>query len=256
MQKLKAVIVDDEERARNSLALLLETYCEGVEISARCSTVDEAELAIKKDAPDLVFLDIEMPRYSGFELFHRFEQINFDVIFVTAYNDYAIKAFEVSAVDYLLKPIDIEKLKVAVEKVKAKRDAVEKRHRLELLEESMKAQHFNKIALPSIDGVDFVNTSDIVYLEADGAYTEVWLSNNSKFIVSKKLKFFEEILSNKPHFFRSHRSFIVNVNAVKHYSKAENSFTLDNGKQIGIARERKAEFEQLLSEHNLKLSSK
>lgn len=251
MQKIKSIIIDDEERARNSLRILLQQFCANVDVIESCKNVPDGVLAINKHRPDLVFLDIEMPEYNGFELLSFFRDVDFEIIFVTAFNEYALKAFEVSAIDYLLKPVDIDKLKAAVDKAVKKLSGSGMQEKLEVLKETFKTNAFNKIALPMADGLHFVNTADIVCLEADGAYTNVWLNNGSKIVVSKKLKFFEEVLSDKACFFRSHRSFIVNINFIKKYSKAENILTLDNGKALLISRDRKADFEQQLKDNNL-----
>lgn len=251
MEIIRAVIIDDEERARTSLQILLSEYCKNVEVVGLFSNVPEGVLAINKYKPNIVFLDIEMPEYNGFELFNFFREIDFEIIFVTAYNEFAVKAFEFSAIDYLLKPVDIEKLIGAVKKATYKINSHEALAKLELLKETYTTQQFNKIALPVSDGLSFVNTDEITYLEADGAYTEVWIKNGSRIVVSKKLKFFEDALDKRPNFFRSHRSFIVNINFIKKYSKAENTITLDNGKTVVISRDRKNEFEAQLKSNNL-----
>ena len=251
MNSIKAIIIDDEERARDTLFTLLNKYCPQVEIIDKCSNVPEAVLSINKNRPQLVFLDIEMPEYSGFELLSFFRDVDFEIVFVTAYNDYALKAFEASAVDYVLKPVDIDKLKASVEKVEKKISNFDMQNRLEVLKESFKTEQFNKIALPMAEGLLFIETNEIVYLEADGAYTEVWLKNGSKITVSKKIKFFEEVLDKRPNFFRSHRSYIVNINFIKKYNKADNALTLDNGKTIVISRDKKQEFEQQLKNNNI-----
>lgn len=246
-----AVIIDDEERARSGLQTLLTNYCPTIELIASCGSVPEGVLAINKNRPDIVFLDIEMPEYNGFDLLGFFREVDFEIIFVTAYNDYAIRAFEVAATDYLLKPVDIDKLRLAVEKATQRRNHQNMNNRLEVLKDSLSGGPFNKIALPASDGLLFIETADIVYLEADGAYTDVWLKNGSKIVVSKKLRFFEEILDGRVNFFRSHRSFIVNINYLKKYNKGENALTLDNGKTIVISRDKKSEFEHQLKVHNI-----
>lgn len=251
MSLIKAIIIDDEERARDTLTVLLKEFCPQVEVLAKCSNVPEGVLAINQNRPQLVFLDIEMPEYSGFELLSFFREVDFEIVFVTAYNDYALKAFEVSAVDYVLKPVDIDKLKQAVEKAEKKLSNNDMQNRLEVLKESFQTEQFNKIALPMAEGLLFVETSEIIYLEADGAYTEVWLRNGSKITVSKKIKFFEDVLDKRPNFFRSHRSYIVNINFIRKYNKADNALTLDNGKTVVISRDRKQEFEQQLKNNNI-----
>lgn len=243
---MKAIIIDDEERARNSLKALLTEFCPNVEVLTLCGSVPEGVLNINQKRPHLVFLDIEMPEYNGFELLSFFRDIDFQVIFVTAYNEYALRAFEVSATDYLLKPVDIEKLKIAVEKAAKKTEHSDMQNKVDVLKDSFRTGQFNKIALPVAEGLLFVEVPDITFLEAEGAYTNVWLKNGSRILVSKKLKFFEEILDTRPNFFRSHRSFIVNINYLKKYNKNDSSLQLDNGKVVYVSRERKSEFEEQL----------
>lgn len=252
---VSAIIIDDEERARSSLKQLLEIYCPGVKILDTCSNVPEGVLSINTNRPNIVFLDVEMPEYNGFELFNFFRDIDFEIIFVTAYNEFAVKAFEFSAIDYLLKPVDIEKLIGAVNKASNKISSQETLSKLELLKETFNTQQFNKIALPVSDGLSFINTDEITYLEADGAYTEVWIKNGSRIVVSKKLKFFEDVLEKRPNFFRSHRSYIVNINFIKKYSKSDNSLELDNGKVVIISRDKKSEFEEQLKSCNVTVGS-
>jgi two-component system LytT family response regulator len=250
-KKIRAIIVDDEDRARNTLQLLLKNYCPEVEVIAMLSNVPEAVLAINKQRPDLVFLDIEMPEYNGFELLGFFREIDFEIVFVTAYSEYAIKAFEVSAVDYLLKPVEIEQLQQAVKKVQQRQHLNNIQERLEVMKESYGKDEVRRIALPKSDGLIFVDVSDLVMIEADGAYSYVWLKDKTKILVSKKLGFFEDILVNRKYFFRSHRSFMVNLNFIEKYSRSEGILELETGQKITIARERKSEFEALLKELGL-----
>jgi two-component system LytT family response regulator len=246
MQTIEAIIIDDEQRARNTLEILLQEFCPQVQIVAACNNIPEAVLKINQKRPQLVFLDIEMPEYNGFELLSFFREIDFQIIFVTAYNEYALKAFEVSAVDYLLKPVDIDKLKIAVDKATRRINVSNPNNNVEVLKDSFRTGQFNKIALPVSEGLLFVEVNDIVYLEAEGAYTNVWLNNSTKILVSKKIKFFEEIVETRANFFRSHRSYIVNINYLKKYNKNESSLLLDNNKTVYISRDRKAEFEEQL----------
>ena len=248
MKTIKAIIIDDEERARNTLSSLLLNYCPEIDILATCSNVPDGVIAINIHKPDVVFLDIEMPDYNGFELLGFFREIDFDIIFVTAYSEYAIKAFEISAVDYILKPIDIDQLKNSVEKLKQKKLHSQMQEQIELLKESYKGDDIRKIALSMSNGLTFVEVADIVFLEADGAYTTFFLKDGQKILVSKKLKFYEDILSNRSFFFRTHRSYFINVNFIKKYSRSENAILMDNGTSITISRDRKQEFETLLKE--------
>jgi two-component system, LytTR family, response regulator len=251
MSQLSAVIIDDEERARNTLAALLREYCPTVEVVAMCANIPEGVMSINQKRPNLVFLDIEMPEYNGFELLSFFRDIDFQIIFVTAYNDYALKAFEVSAVDYLLKPVEIDKLKTAVDKAAKQIGNFNMQNKVEMLKDTFHTGQFNKIALPVAEGLLFVEVPEIIYMEAEGAYTNVWTRNGSKILVSKRLKFFEEILAERPNFFRSHRSFIVNINFLKKYNKNDSSLVLDNGKIVYISRDRKNEFEDQLKKYKV-----
>ncbi|MBL7884654.1 MAG: response regulator [Bacteroidia bacterium] len=248
---IKAIIIDDEERARNTLSSLLYEYCKDIEVVDKASNVPDGVISINKYKPDVVFLDIEMPEYNGFELLEFFNEINFEIIFVTAYSQYAIRAFEVSATDYLLKPVDIDALMKAVEKIKIKQNQTTIQKRLELLKESFSNEEIKKIALPMADGLLFIEVKDIILLEADGAYTTVFLKNGSKIVVSKKLKFFEDILTNRPQFFRPHRSHLININYMKKYVKGENEIIMDNQASVSLSRDLKQNFESLLKEYKL-----
>ncbi|MBN8697230.1 MAG: response regulator transcription factor [Bacteroidetes bacterium] len=249
--KIKAIIIDDEERARNTLSSLLREYCKEVEVIGMFSNVPDGVIAINKQQPDVVFLDIEMPEYNGFELLDFFAEINFDIIFVTAYSQYAIRAFEVSATDYLLKPVDIDALQKSIDKIKNKQNHTAIQKRLELLKETFTNEEIKKIALPMADGLLFIEVKDIILLEADGAYTNVFLKNGSKILVSKKLKFFEDILSNRPQFFRPHRSHLININYIKKYIKGDNQIIMDNQASVSLSRDLKQNFESLLKEYKL-----
>lgn len=249
---LKAIIIDDEEGARITLSSLIKEYAPDVEVIAQCSNVPDGVLAINKNNPDIVFLDIEMPEYNGFELLDFFKEIHFEIIFVTAYSQYAIKAFEVSAVDYLLKPVEIESLKNAVEKAKLKRSQANIMQRLDLMKNTYKGEEVKKIALPMSDGLLFVDVNEIIFFEADRAYTHVFLKNGSKITVSKAMRVFEDVLNNRPFFFRPHRSYLINLNYMKKYNKGESLIIMDNNVNVSVSRERKQDFEMLLKE--LKLS--
>ncbi|MBC7863228.1 MAG: response regulator transcription factor, partial [Bacteroidia bacterium] len=180
-----------------------------------------------------------------------FREIDFEIVFVTAYSEFAIRAFEVSAIDYILKPVEIGALQKAVEKVKEKKFRNSLQQRLELLKETYTGDEIKKIALPMSDGLLFIEITDIVLLEADGAYTTVFLKNGSKILVSKKLKFFEDILINRPGFFRPHRSHLININFIKKYIRGENEILMDNQASVSLSRERKQDFEALLKELRL-----
>ena len=190
MDKIKVLLVDDEDRAINSLQTLLNEYFPEVEILGTARNVPEAVLKINELRPELLFLDIEMPEYNGFELLKFFRDIDFSIIFVTAYSEYALKAFEVSAVDYILKPLELDALRKAVEKYTGKKEILHERERYETLKSNLEHAQVDRIALPLSDGLEFIKVAEIVALEADGAYTYVNTEDNRRMLVSKKLKFF------------------------------------------------------------------
>ncbi len=247
-RQLKAIIIDDEERARNSLGILLSEFCPEVQVIGTAANVPDGVLAINKLRPDLVFLDIEMPEYNGFELLGFFRDVDFEFVFVTAYNEHALRAFEVSAVDYLLKPVEIGLLQAAVAKAKQRRFANSMQQRIEVLKDAFKGEDLKRIALTVNDGLIFVDVADIEFLEADGAYTKVILRNGTNMLVSKKLKLFEDILLHRPNFARPHRSYILNLNFLKKYARGESLLIMDNGTSIPVAREKKQEFEAMLKD--------
>ncbi len=184
MSAITAIIIEDETKARRVLESLLQEYHPEVEVLASVSNVPEGVKAIQKHQPRLVFLDIEMPEYNGFQLFDFVENINFDIIFTTAYQEYAIKAFEFSATAYLLKPLQIDKLAQALDKVKEKMGK-NTQERVELLKNTWQQEKISKIALPIAEGFLFVEINEIMYLQADGAYTHLILRDKRRFTVSK-----------------------------------------------------------------------
>lgn len=243
---ITAIIVDDEQCARDVLRNLLAEYCPKVEVIASCAAVPEAVIKINQLEPDVVFCDIEMPDYNGFELLSFFKKVEFELIFVTAYSEYALRAFEVSAVDYLLKPVEIEKLETAVAKLSSNREQVPMQERLDTLKDNIRSDEIQKIAVPHKEGLSFINVADIVLVEADGAYANIWLSDGKCILISKKLRFFEEALANKKIFFRVHRSSLVNINYITEYVRSDNTLLLEQGKVVGISQSRKADFEQFI----------
>ena len=217
---MKAIIIDDEKRARVSLVLLIKEYCPNVEVVAECINLSEGVKAIRKYNPDLVLLDIEMPGHSGLELLDFFdeEDINFAIIFTTAYNEYALQAFKFSAIDYLLKPINPEQLVDAILRLEKQQ---QKHINLKVLKENMQQQRVTKIAVPSGNTLLFLDTTTISHIKGDGAYSEVYSINGTKKLVSRNLKNFEDILSLDKQFIRVHKSFLVNFEHVIAYNKSE-----------------------------------
>ena len=246
---LKALIIDDEPKARRILEELLKEYCPNdIIVVANAQDVPSGVKAIAQFQPDIVFLDIEMPNYTGFQLFDFIADINFETVFTTAYQEYAIQAFKVSAIDYLLKPIQIDGLIASVEKVK--KEKAEKNpqnynqsaNKIAALQSNLNNTN-QKIALPVSDGLLFVETNDIIYLSAEGAYTEIFIKEKKeKLIVSKNIKTFEEILT-QPCFFRAHRSYIINLNCVSQYIKQDGGYIImENGAQVSLSKDKKEEF--------------
>lgn len=241
---MKAIIIDDELRARRILRTLLEEHCPQINIVGEAENVPMAVQLIHRENPDIVFSDIEMPEYSGFELLKFITNIDFALVFVTAYQEYAIRAFEVSAVDYLLKPIEIELLKKAVEKVEKHLKLTgnaQNNQKMETLRENLKGEYITRFALPMADGLMFVDADDIMYLVAEGSYTQIIFTDKKRVLVTKKIKYFEENLLH-PCFFRSHRSYIVNLNKISQYIRTGNYIVMDDGFKVSLARERKDDF--------------
>lgn len=250
MKTIKAIIVDDEENARLILKNFVSEYCPSVAIIAEADDVKSAVKLINKNEIDLVFLDIEMPNENGFALFDYFNKPTFDTIFCTAYSEFAIKAFEVSATDYLLKPIGLTKLKEAIEKVEAKR-LIKNTGNIEALKENLLQKEIKKIGILIGDGIVFMDLNDILYFEADGSYTTIHHRNGSDLTV-KKIKHFEDLLSSDKRFFRIHRSYLINVSLIKKYSKKEGlSVTYDERTLLPISREKKEEFEEFMQLNNI-----
>lgn len=245
---IKAILIDDEPESLKSLARQLETECPGVQIIDKCDNGKEAIMSIRENHPDLLFLDIDMPYINGFELLEMVPDVDFEVIFTTAHDDYALKAFRISAADYLLKPIDIEQLKKAVEKVRILREKGQSSSQIQFLIEQLKDIDNNevkRIALPTFDGLEFLNMSDIIYCKSDGAYSYVYFKDGSNLYISKTLRYLEDALCNF-HFFRIHRSYIVNLDEVKKYSKTDGGLLiLSNGDQLQVSRSKKEELLKL-----------
>ena len=209
---------------------------------ALCGNIAEATEAVKLHAPDVVFLDIQLQRETGFDLLTKLKEINFEVIFTTAYTEYAIKAFKFSAIDYLLKPIDIEELKKAVARVE-KRVSNNITGRLTQLVQNLKqgSSENYKIALPTLDGLVFVKINDILYCEASSNYTQIFTSEE-KYLVSKTLKEYDDLLSDH-NFFRIHNSYLININSIKKYVKGDGGYVvLNNNTSLDVSKRKKEAF--------------
>ncbi len=218
---IKAIIIDDEVQGRKLLNVLIKAHCPQIEIMDESSDLPNGVKAIRKYKPDLVFLDIEMPGHSGLDILEFFDEkdIDFGIVFTTAYNEYAVKAFKLSAVDYLLKPISGEDLEQAVERFE-KRFFMQKR---EVLSAGIDSND-NKIAIPVGQSIKFIDLDEVIYLKAENTYTEIHLQNNTKLLVSRTLKNFEEVLARNKRFFRCHKSYIINRSYVLDYVKSDGGY--------------------------------
>ena len=237
--RLKAIIIDDEPYCCEALATLLEDIPQ-VEVTAICHNAVDALIAIKKYAPDLVFLDVEMPKMNGFEMLEQLPSVNFEIIFTTSYDQYALKAIRFSAIDYLLKPIDSDELAKGIQKV-IQRTQKPIAQQLEILMQKIHqpTTPINKIAMPTMEGLQMIPVDSIISCESDSNYTILLLKNNKKIIVSRTLKEIEELLEEHS-FIRVHRCYLANLNEVEKYVKGEGGYlVMSDGTTIDVARNKK-----------------
>jgi two-component system, LytTR family, response regulator len=227
MKPLKIAIVDDEPNAIEAITQILKEFVEGVEIVGTANNALQAIKLLNRNELDLVFLDVEMPDGTGFDVLEALPNHLFKVVFTTAYNQYAIQAIKNSAIDYLLKPIGIEEFLQALEKV-----------RIELNQE----EYPNKVAVPIMSGIRYVEIDSIIYLKAEKSYTQFYFKNGEKLLVSKHLKIYEELLP-EDRFFRPHKSYIINLDCVVTYIKSAGGYVeLENGHEVPISKEKKDAF--------------
>lgn len=233
----KAIIIDDELMARELLMGMLNEYVSDIEVVDLCENLPSGIKSIHKNNPDVVFIDIEMPGYSGLDLLDFFneEEVTFSIIFVTAYNQYAIQAFKLSAVDYLLKPLEKDDLITAVNLFKSKKD----KQSYQVLKSNL-SQGINKIAINTTNSVIFVSLSDVLFFKAEGSYTNVYLINNKNILSSKNLKYFEEVLQFNNLFFRCHKSYIVNLSNITEYVRSDGGYLKVQDHHVGISSDKVA----------------
>ena len=237
IKPLKTVIVDDEADAVNFIGSIIREYCPKLEVSGTANSAAEGIRMILEHQPELVFLDVEMPHGSGFDLLAQFPKKTFDVVFITAFNQYALKDIKFSAVDYILNPINIQEFIEAVDKV------IEKRSHLfnqnidyGALLENLKSTLPTKLAIPTTEGMESLNTKEIIRIEADRSYCWFYLRDQKKHLVSRNLKEYQDLLSDR-NFFRPHNSHLVNLEYVKKYVRQEGGYIeMTDGSQIPISR--------------------
>ena len=236
---IKAVIIDDEPDSRATLISYLEKYCDSIEIIGEANSVATGVEKLNEISPDVIFLDVQMPDGSGFDLLEQLPEINFQIIFVTAFDQYAIRAIKFSALDYLLKPIDPVQLIEAVNKLKEKEKDYTIRKKYETLVNNKNS--FEKIALPAFDGIIFINIKNIVRCKADRNYTIFFMNTGEEILVTRTLKEYDEMLCDL-NFYRVHQSHLINLAFVKKYTKGEGGLiTMEDGSEIYVARRRKGD---------------
>lgn len=245
---IRAIIIDDEADGRDAIRISLQKYFPGITIAGVFGNPEEGLSAIKESPPDLLFLDIQMPQMSGFDLLNALMPLSFEVIFVTAFDQYAIKAIRFSALDYLLKPLDIDELRGAIDRAKERLHARDSGHQYQSVLHNLRQRgpRIERLAVPTGEGIEFFNTADIIYCEADGSYTTLYLRGGQKTLVSRNLKDFESLLIDSG-FSRVHHSFLINMIHVQKYVKGEGGYVVMTGDHhVDISRRRKEEFLKFL----------
>lgn len=243
---LKAILIDDEHSAISNLTQLIGQFCPGVTIVGSAENATKGIQEIQEKKPDVVFLDIEMPGGTGFDLLSCFTERDFEVVFVTSYNQHAIKAFKYSAVDYLLKPVDIDDLVQSIERIQQRKTTIGNTDNLSGLMQNLKSGMPVKLGIASTEGKQYIDIQEIIRLEADGSYTTIHREKAAKLVVSRNLGEYEQLLQDQP-FFRVHHSHLIHLPFVEGYTKQEGGWiTMRDGSQIPLARRRKELFEQMM----------
>jgi len=245
---IRAIIIDDEQESRNTVINILNNFCKNIQVVAQAENVKAGIEIIEKENPDVVFLDIQMPDGTGFDLLEELVEVNFQVIFVTAYDQYALKAIKFSALDYLLKPVNPQHLIDAVEKLKKPETdfgLISKQISTLLRNKN----GFERITLPTFDGLRFIILKDIIRCEADNNYTNFYLNSGEKVLVTKTLKEYDESLSGED-FIRVHQSHLVNSKYIDRYIKGDGgTIIMTDGSQVEVSRRRKEEFLKRMAEN-------
>ena len=248
MEKITALIIDEELSSLQNLQQKLEGFCPTVQVIAAAQKPEEALLLINHHRPDVIFLDIEMPKMSGFRMLEELKEIDFEIIFTTAYNHYAVEAIRIAAFDYLLKPIAIKDLQLAVERLNKKRTHQTK-EKIDVLKSSMsdKKTQEDKIAISTTEGLEFIPIKSILHIESSSNYSKIFFQNNRSLIVTKLLKDFEDMLV-PYHFYRVHNSHLINLNYIQKYLRGNGGrVMMQDGTEIEVARRKKEEFLKMIA---------
>jgi len=243
----KAIVIDDEKRARTLLKGMIDVLSLDVQVVELCEDLPDGVKAIRKHKPDLIFLDIEMPGHSGLELLDFFDEqeINFSIIFTTAYNQYAVQAFKLSAIDYLLKPIAVNELEDTIQRFKQKKQDLSS---FSMLKENLFQSTLSKIAISTVNAIKFIETNSILFMKADGAYTQIYLQDDTVITSSKSLKYYEDVLEYMPNFMRCHKSYLINLNFVTEYIKSNGGYLILHAKyEVALSSEKSEELLKRLS---------
>jgi two-component system LytT family response regulator len=250
MKTINAIIVDDETDAREVLNSLLQMSKYHINVVANCENVPDAVLAIKKHKPDVVFLDVQMPNYAGYEIVKFFDEINFEIIFVTAYDQYAIKAFELSAIDYLVKPVSRDRLNSTLLRLSEKVEENDSIIEYQILLDTINKKESQKIVIPEASGKKIIVLNDIICIKGEGSYSTLYLKNNERLTVSKNLKYLENTLPSDSFFFRSQKSWLININEIEAFNLSKGDLTMSNQIKAKISVNRVEEFKFILQKDN------
>lgn len=246
---IRTVVIEDEEHSRKMLMEMLQEHCRQLNVVADADSVRTGLTAIAEQRPELVFLDIELQSETSFEILEKLPEINFELIFTTAFDHYALKAIKFCAIDYLLKPIDLTELQMAVAKAEKRLNREYLNKNLEVLVHNIKSgsQNNHRIALSTLEGLLFVNVSDIIYCESSGPYTHFILKHSNKIVTSKHLKEYENLLSGYD-FFRIHKSYLINLREIQKYIRGEGGqLIMSNGAALSVSKQRKEDFLNIYS---------
>lgn len=239
---IRSIIVEDEKKSREVIQKMLSEYFSNIEVVAVCETIDKGKSAIEQFKPDLVFLDVELPPSTGFQMLNQIGDIKFEVIFTTAFDKYALQAIRISALDYLLKPFTVDDMRLAIRRYEEKVDRQNTMEQFQNLFHNLNHINEKKIALPTFTGLTFIAVRDIIRCEAEANYTTFYLVNKTKIVVSKTLKEYEEMLKDY-NFFRVHHANLINLEHIKDYIRGEGGMVnMVDGSHVEVSRRKKEEF--------------